>query len=142
MKTTLSTLALLVAYTHAQAASGPVAASVKISATSYSGTGCPQGSVSSILSDAKDLVTFGFDSFQATIGPNSPAGDSRKNCNLVLQLIYQDGYQMAVAETVYHGYTRLDDGINAKFTTDYDYKSNPDPVKKKVCNPERPGSEV
>jgi len=128
MRSIFTILALLVAYTQAQAA--PPASSIKIGATSYSGTGCPKGSVSSILSDARDLVTFGFDSFQATIGPKSPPADSRKNCNLRLQLLYQDGYQMAIAETVYHGYTRLDDGVNARFTTDYDYASNPNPGKK------------
>src|ERR1700733_2672723 len=102
MKTTLSTLAFLVTFTQAQVASGPANASIQIGTVSYSGSGCPQNSVSTMLSDAKDLVTVGFDKFQATIGPSSPPGDSRKNCNLVLQLLYQDGYQMAVAETVYH----------------------------------------
>jgi hypothetical protein len=128
MKPQLTSLALLIAVTSAQ--NSPPPASIRISGVSYSGSGCPQGSVSSMIADSKDLVTFGFDKFQATIGPGSPQGSSRKNCNINLQLIFGDGYQMAVAETVYHGYTRLDDGVNAKFTTDYSYKSDPNPPKK------------
>jgi hypothetical protein len=108
----------------------PANSSVTIGTITYSGTGCPQNSVSSILSDDKSLVTFGFDSFQATIGPGSPPGSARKNCNIVLQLLFQDGFQMAIAETVYHGYTRLDDGVNAKFTTEYDYKLSATPGRK------------
>src|ERR1700753_2678851 len=131
MKSQLSALALFIAYTNAQAAAAaPPPASIKIGQTSYSGSGCPQGSVASILSDDKSLVTFGFDKFQATIGPQSKPADSRKNCNLKLQLLFQDGFQMAIADTVYHGYTRLDDGVNARFTTDYDYQANPRPGKK------------
>jgi hypothetical protein len=130
MKSQLSALALLIACVHAQQTPAPAAGSIKIGQIAYSGTGCPQGTVTSMLSDDKSLVTFGFDQFQATIGPQSKPGDSRKNCNLRLQLLFQDGFQMAVAETVFHGYTRLDDGVNAKFTTDYDYLNNPKPGKK------------
>jgi hypothetical protein len=141
MKSQLTTLALLIAYANAKpapppapavqaAAQAPAIASIQIGQISYSGSGCPSKTVTSMLSDDKSLVTFGFDQFQATIGPQSKPGDSRKNCNLQLQLLFQDGFQMAVAETVYHGYTRLDDGVNAKFTTDYDYKYNPKPGKK------------
>jgi hypothetical protein len=123
-------LALVVTAEQTLEAQTPANASITIGTITYSGTGCPQNSVSSILSDDKTLVTFGFDSFQATIGPSSPPGDSRKNCNIVLQLLFQNGFQLAIAETVYHGYTRLDDGVNAKFTTEYDYKFSATPGKK------------
>jgi Domain of unknown function (DUF4360) len=108
----------------------PPAASVSISNITYSGTGCPAGTVSTILSDAKDLVTFGFDSFQAMIGPTVPKTDSRKDCRIRMAIAYASGYSVTVSHTVYHGYTRLDDGINAKFTTDYDFGTN---RGKKVC---------
>lgn len=131
MKTSFAAISLLAATSAAALGpNAPPAASIQIGEISYSGTGCPQGSATFILSDAKDIVTFGFDKFQATIGPSSPPGDSRKNCNIKMQLKYSDGFQMAIAETVYHGYTRLDDGVNAKFTTDYDYLKNPNPGKK------------
>jgi len=130
----ISAIALVTSLVNAQTA--PAAGTIQITGTSYSGTGCPQGTVSTILSDAKDLVTFGFDKFQATIGPSSPRGDNRKHCNLRLQLKFSDGWQMAIADTVYHGYHRLDDGINAKFTTDYDFQNNPNPGRKRKTHAE------
>jgi len=128
MRLYVVTILALVTATHQQNTAPP--ASIKIGKVSYSGSGCPRGSVDSILADTKDIITFGFDKFQATIGPGSAQGADRKNCNINLQLIFGDGYQVAVAETVYHGYTRLDDGVNAKFTTEYSYKSDPQPPKK------------
>jgi hypothetical protein len=126
----LAALTLAVSADQSLEAQAPANASITIGAITYSGTGCPLNSVSSILSEDKTLVTFGFDSFQATIGPTSAPGDSRKNCNIVLQLLFQNGFQLAIAETVYHGYTRLDDGVNAKFTTEYDYKFSATPGRK------------
>jgi hypothetical protein len=128
MKPQFKSLVVLIASATAQ--TSPPPSNIRIGAVSYSGSGCPQGSVTSMLADSKDIVTFGFDKFQATIGPGSSPGSTRKNCNLNLQLIFGEGFQMAVAETVYHGYTRLDDGVNAKFTTDYSYRSDPNPPKK------------
>lgn len=99
----------------------PAKATVTIGDITYRGSGCPPNSVSSILSDAKDLVTFGFDNFQATLGPEVPRQDNRRDCDLRMHLNYAAGYQITVVNTVYHGYTRLDNGVNAKFTTDYDF---------------------
>jgi hypothetical protein len=105
-------------------AQAPSKATVNIGDISYRGSGCPPNSVSSILSDAKDLVTFGFDNFQATLGPEVPRQDNRKDCDLRMRLTYTAGYQITIVNTVYHGYTRLDKGVNAKFTTDYDFGTN------------------
>jgi hypothetical protein len=121
MKSGISTVLLLAAAVTAQQ---PAKASVAIGQISYRGSGCPQGSVSSILSDDKSLVTFGFDKFQVVFGPQVPRTDSRKNCDLTLSLDYAPGYQLTIVNTVYHGYTRLDNGVNAKFTTDYDFGTN------------------
>jgi hypothetical protein len=87
--------------------------------TSYSGTGCPQNSVSSTISVARDIVTFGFDKFQAIIGPKAKRTETKKSCQLRVGLSYTTGYQLAVLQTTYHGYTRLDDGVNADFESEF-----------------------
>jgi Domain of unknown function (DUF4360) len=102
----------------------PAKATVTIGDITYRGSGCPPNSVSSILSDSKDLVTFGFDNFQASLGPDVPRQDNRKDCDLRMRLSYAAGYQITIVNTIYHGYTRLDNGVNAKFTTDYDFGTN------------------
>jgi hypothetical protein len=92
---------------------------VTIEQTSYSGNGCPQGTVSTLLSPDKSVVTFGFDSFQATIGPGSSQVDHQKNCQLHLGLRYPQGFQLSVMTATYHGYVRLDPGVTANFISSY-----------------------
>jgi len=92
---------------------------VTIEKTGYSGNGCPQGTVSTLLSSDKSVVTFGFDSFQATIGPNSNPNDKQKNCQLHLGLHYPQGFQVSVMSATYHGYVRLDQGVSANFISSY-----------------------
>lgn len=104
-----------------QDAQGPMdpPTQVTIERTGYSGNGCPQGSVSTLLSDDKSVVTFGFDSFQAAIGPNVNPNNKQKNCQLHLDLRYPSGFSFSVLQATYHGYVRLDDGVNANFIASY-----------------------
>jgi len=92
---------------------------VTIERTGYSGNGCPQGSVSTLLSPDKSVVTFGFDSFQAVIGPDAKPADKQKNCQLHLGLRYPSGFQVSVMTATYHGYVRLDPGVTANFISSY-----------------------
>lgn len=92
---------------------------VTISSSTYSGSGCPQGSVSSIISPDKTTITFGFDSFQALIGPSAPQGGQNKNCQLHLDLRYPSGFQMSLMTATYHGFVRLDAGVQANFISQY-----------------------
>jgi len=108
--------ALAAAYPQATA---PSADLITIGATSYSGSGCPQGSVSTSPSDDKTVITYGFDSFQTYIGPGTKASDKSKNCQLHLNLKYPGGFQYAVLEATYHGWARLDAGVTGSFVTTY-----------------------
>ncbi|CAN9426383.1 unnamed protein product [Alternaria alternata] len=55
--------------------------------TTYSGNGCPQGSVSTSTSTDKTVVTYGFDQFQTYIGPGStPAGKPKQELSTSPQL--------------------------------------------------------
>lgn len=103
----------------------PEKAKVTIAATSYSGSGCPQGSVSTILSDDRTVVTFGFDKFQALIGPKAKSSDSSKNCEIKLGLNHPSEFQLAIVKATYHGYIRLDDGVTAKFLSNYFWSGVP-----------------
>jgi len=92
---------------------------VTIEKTGYSGNGCPAGSVSTLISPDKTVVTFGFDTFQAVIGPGSKPADKQKNCQLHLGLRYPSGYQLSIMTATYHGYVRLDPGVSANFISSY-----------------------
>jgi len=100
-------------------ADSPPRSQIQIGMSTYSGNGCPQGSVSTIVSDDRSTVTFGFDSFQAFIGPKAKQQDGAKNCALHLNLRYPGGFQMSVMDSTFHGYARLDDGVTAALITSY-----------------------
>ncbi|KAH8772871.1 secreted protein [Diaporthe sp. PMI_573] len=94
-----------------------------ISSVTYSGKGCPSGSVSTSLSADKTIVTLGFDKFQAYIGPGTSAADCSKSCNLTLTFKYPPAYSFAVVSSTYHGYAQLDSGVAGKFSSAYFFTS-------------------
>ncbi|EAT77709.1 hypothetical protein SNOG_14857 [Parastagonospora nodorum SN15] len=114
--------ALAAAYPQSSAVA-PAPEQITIRDTTYSGSGCPQGSVSTSTSDDKTVKltrrSYGFDQFQTYIGPGSKASDKSKNCQLHLNLAYPGGFQYAVVDATYHGWARLDEGVTGSFITTY-----------------------
>jgi hypothetical protein len=96
---------------------------VSIGDTWYTGTGCPKNSVSTTVSAEKDVVTFGFDKFSASIGPKGGRSE-KKSCQLRVALEHTVNYQLAVTQTTYHGYSRLDDGVKADFESEFFFKED------------------
>jgi len=92
---------------------------ITISSVSFSGNGCPQGSVSTSISTDRTVVTFGFDSFQTYIGTGTSVSDHTKNCQLHLNLKYPGGFDFTVVDAVYHGYAQLDSGVTGTFLSTY-----------------------
>jgi len=102
-----------------QSGTAPDPAQITIIESSYSGSGCPQGTVSTSTSPDKTVITYGFDQFQTYIGPGTKASDHSKNCQLHLNLKYPGGFQYAVVDATYHGFARLDKGVTGAFLTSY-----------------------
>ncbi|KAL0937098.1 uncharacterized protein CTRU02_206829 [Colletotrichum truncatum] len=92
---------------------------IQIVSASFSGSGCPQGSVSTTISPDRTVITFGFDRFQTYIGPGLPVAERTKNCALHLSLKYPGGFQFAVVESTYHGYAQLEEGVTGAFFSTY-----------------------
>ncbi|KAF2395601.1 hypothetical protein EJ06DRAFT_517786 [Trichodelitschia bisporula] len=92
--------------------------------TQTSGTGCPQGSVSTIFSPDRTIVTFGFDSFVAFIGPTSNPPDETKNCQIHMSLKYPGGFQYSLMDATYHGFAQLDPGVTGHFASTYYFSNN------------------
>jgi len=115
---TVLPIALLAASVAGQAPSG-----VTIQQSSYSGNGCPQGSVSTNISPDRSTITFGFDSFQAFIGPGQQS-NKQKNCQLHLGLRYPSGFQFSLVYATFHGYVRLDPGVKASLISSYYFSQN------------------
>lgn len=103
---------------------GPDPKEIQIISTSWSGNGCPQGSVSSSLSPDRKVVTFGFDKFQVYIGPGYSPTEKTKNCQLHLNLKYPPGFSFTVVESTYHGFAQLDPEVTANFYSTYYFSQN------------------
>ncbi|OIW31411.1 hypothetical protein CONLIGDRAFT_653914 [Coniochaeta ligniaria NRRL 30616] len=100
-------------------ADGPDPNEIQITSASFSGNGCPQGTVSTSISPDKTVITFGFDGFQTYIGPGYNPTDKTKNCQLHLNLKYPGGFQFSVVDSTYHGYAQLDPGVTGTFYSTY-----------------------
>ncbi|KAF9736817.1 secreted protein [Paraphaeosphaeria minitans] len=100
-------------------APAPDPSQIVIVDSSYSGNGCPQGSVSTSTSTDKTVITYGFDQFQTYIGPGIATKDNSRACQLHLNLKYPGGFQYAVVSATYHGWARMDKGITGDFITSY-----------------------
>lgn len=114
MKFTIAALSALVA----TALAGPVIIpraprgqpdpdQVWIDTVTYGGSGCPQGSASvDILADRKSFQII-LQEYIASAGPGIPLTQSRKNCQISVQLHYPGGFQYSVLSTDYRGYANL-----------------------------------
>jgi len=103
----------------APGAGAPDPTKVTINSISYGGTGCPQGSVGSFISDDRLTFTLIFDSFVASIGPGVPITSSRINCQLNINLQYPSGFQYSVLGTDFRGYAGLDANVTGVQSATY-----------------------
>ena len=103
---------------------------------SYGGTGCPQGSLSFVytISDTRfatisttilqisDQYCRGvavFNGYTASMGQNISVRESRKNCQINLNIEYPSGTQYSPVSVGYSGYANLDDGVQGLHQTTY-----------------------
>lgn len=81
---------------------------VKIKSISYAGSGCPAGTVAENLSQDKLAFTLLFDSFIAEAGPGVPVREKRKNCQLLVDLEFPQGWTFTIASIDHRGYAALE----------------------------------
>jgi len=111
MKFSLFALAALAVATPAPA--GPNPSQVYVESIAYGGTGCPQGTVGQSISDDRSIFTLIFDSFVASVGPGVAIGESRKNCQININLHIPSGWSYTIADVTYRGYVQLAAGHTA-----------------------------
>src|SRR5262245_50167374 len=92
-------------------AADPNPAEVYLQSISYGGTGCPQGSVANTFSADRKAFTLIFDKFVASSGPGVPITETRKNCQLNINIHVPQGFTYAVHTFDYRGYVQLPAGV-------------------------------
>src|SRR5689334_15122691 len=100
MKTLFAAMALMTMAAPARAdRSEPVPSNdrVRLRSVSYAGTGCPAGSVAAAIPDAKHVVLL-FDAFYPEVGPGLPLSQTRKNCQVNLDVTIPPNLQAALSD--------------------------------------------
>lgn len=105
---------------------------IKVRNISYGGSGCPQGTVSKSISNDRSVFTIIYDQFVASIGKDSPITDSRKNCQLNLDLEIPKGWRFSILGSDYRGYAQLDRGVSGSHLTTYYFAGNSQQVTTKA----------
>jgi hypothetical protein len=98
---------------------------VRIRGISYAGTGCPAGSVAENISPDFQALTLLFDSYVVEAGLNVPLSESRKNCQLLVDLDFPNGWQYSIFTVDYRGYLALDPGSIGQQTARYYFQGQP-----------------
>jgi hypothetical protein len=93
--------------------------SVQIRSVSYAGSGCPAGSVAENLAPDFKALTLLFDSYIAEIGPGVPLRESRKNCQVLVDLLFPNGWSFSVIDVDYRGYVSAERGVTATQASAY-----------------------
>jgi hypothetical protein len=91
----------------------PDPSKVYFHSVTYGGTGCPQGSMAQSFSNDRTTFTLIFDKYVAAVGPGVGQLESRKNCQLNLNIRIPQGWQFSIVSTDFRGYVSLDRGLKA-----------------------------
>jgi hypothetical protein len=79
----------------------------------YAGSGCPAGSVAENVAADKQAFTLMFDTFIAEAGPGVPLRESRKNCQILVDLVFPQGWSYTIVEIDHRGFANLGAGATA-----------------------------
>ncbi len=92
---------------------------VRIRSISYAGSGCPAGTVSQNVAPDLKAFTLLFDSYIAEVGPGIPLNQSRKNCQVAVDLDFPQGWSYSLMTVDYRGYAALDAGVRGEQSAAY-----------------------
>ncbi len=95
------------------------ATGLRLGTPSYGGSGCPAGTVATILSPDEDTLSLLFDSYIAEAGGDTGKRIDRKACALAIPVRVPQGYSVAVFKVDYRGANIIPQGGYAKFMAEY-----------------------
>lgn len=102
----------------AQSASAPPEGSVKIEGFAYGGTGCPQGSVGSIISKDRSTIELLFDKFQAELSSKVTLSP-QSNCTVSFKLSYPAGWSLSWDRVEHRGFADTTGGAQGELRSRY-----------------------
>jgi len=117
----------LLAASLSYAADVPDSRLIQVRGINVIGSGCPlnefnEPSAAVNISEDAQAFTVAFDRYVAEQGPGIALSESRKNCNLTIDLHIPQGWQYSIFNVTYQGFTNLDPGLQALLRTQYRFQ--------------------
>jgi hypothetical protein len=105
-------LSALTAPVQVATAADPPDGSVKVQVVTANGTGCPVGSTAVAMDPQGEnsFFTVTYDKFLAQAGAGTAPTDSRRSCQVTVQVKVPQGFTFAIAKTDFRGFASLQRG--------------------------------
>lgn len=92
---------------------------IKIDIVTVNGSGCPIGTAAVAVSPDKQAFTVTYSDYIALTGLGAGTLDSRKNCQLVVQVHVPTGFTYGIVQADYRGYAQLSPGARGTEKASY-----------------------
>lgn len=90
-----------------------------IGEASYGGTGCPEGTVTSVVSNSRATVNLKLNEMETLTGDQTGAALSRKACALSIPVTMPAGKMIESIQATYEGNAVVADGATVKFQSEH-----------------------
>ena len=128
MKMKFASIAALGALALAAPAS---ADNISLGIPGYGGSGCPGGSVSTILSPDQRSLSLLFDEYQVSAGGSTGRSFDRKSCNVAIPVHVPQGMSVSILAVDYRGYNHLPSRAMSQFNVEYFFAGGRGPAYRK-----------
>jgi hypothetical protein len=85
----------------------------------YGGSGCPAGSVSTVLSPDMKTLSLIFDQYEVSAGGMTGRSFDRKSCIVAIPVHVPNGYSISIFSVDYRGFNNLPRGATSQFNVEY-----------------------
>lgn len=96
---------------------------------SINGSGCPEGTAAVAVSEDNKAFTVTYSDYLAQAGKGTGATDSRKNCQVNLNVNVPQGFTYAVVGTDHRGYGSIQNGATASQRASYYFQGSSQTVR-------------
>ncbi|MEQ4300727.1 DUF4360 domain-containing protein [Plantactinospora sp. B6F1] len=102
----------------------PPAEKIVIEVITINGSGCPAGTAAVAVAPDNTAFTVTYSDYLAQVGVGARPTDSRKNCQLALQVHVPEGFTYAILQADYRGYAYLENGATAVARANYYFQGS------------------
>lgn len=108
----------------------PPTGQITITVATVNGSGCRPGSAAVAIAPDNTAFTVTYSEYLAQAGGSSKPTDSRKNCQIALNVHVPQGFTYAIARADYRGYASLAPGAKGLEQANYYFQGQPETARK------------